>query len=132
MTAKNNQVSNYNYDLNNNKIDKLIIYNFDNILFLPISSIIRCMADKGYTYFYLDDGSEICASRNIHTYEKELNSYNFIKPHKSHLINILHIKCINKSNGAYIVMSNDSIVPIASRKKKEVFDLIKELFVHTE
>ena len=50
-----------------------------------------------------------------------LDSYGFYSSHKSHLINIIHIKTYKKEG--LIVMDDGSEVPVARRKKDEFMEI---------
>lgn len=92
----------------------------DGIYFVPIVDIIRCKADGNYTEFYLIDGKKIITSISIKNYVELLDKYHFLRVHRSHLINLKHVKKYSKSLGGSIVMIDNSEVEI-SNNSKEIF-----------
>lgn len=61
--------------------------------------------------------SKIEVTEKFSHFEESLSSDQFIKTHRSYLVNIAHIKSINKQD---VVMDDQSTVPISRRKVKEV------------
>ena len=86
------------------------------IEFIDINSIIYCQAEGFYTTFHLENQNDILVSKNLKEYEKLLPD-NFIRIHKSFLINKNKIKKIIRSEGGYIVMDNQKTVPIGQKKE---------------
>ena len=85
---------------------------------VDINRIIYCEAKKFYTAFYLDNQKDILVTKNLKEYEKLLPG-NFIRIHKSFLVNKNRIQKIVRSDGGYVVMDNQKFIPIG--QKKELF-----------
>jgi len=83
--------------------------------------IIRLEADGAYTLF-VTQNNQIIVSKNIKFYQNILDE-NFIRIHQSHLINKKHVKGVKGYN---IILSNNDIVPISTRKKTDIIKLINE------
>ncbi|HRG52282.1 MAG TPA: LytTR family DNA-binding domain-containing protein [Bacteroidia bacterium] len=93
------------------------------IEFVALNSIIYCEAEGFYTTFHLENQHEILVSKNLKEYEKLLPN-NFIRIHKSYLINKNKIKKIIRSDGGYIVMDNKQMLPIGQKKAYFIKHLI--------
>jgi two-component system LytT family response regulator len=87
------------------KIGKLPIATDTGFELIEIDKIIYCEAHASYTYFYLEDGSNVMSSKNIGEYERELVPFNFLRIHKSYLINLLHVNKYSKEDGGYVHMN---------------------------
>lgn len=115
-------------NLNRSEADKkIVLRTFEEIHIVMVGDIVRCQADNSYTTFFLTSGETIMVSKGIKEYEETLLAYGFFKPHQSHLINLKHLRKVDKSEGGELVMSDHSKVPLASRKKQELYDLLKKL-----
>jgi two-component system LytT family response regulator len=66
-------------------------------------------------------------SKTLKEYEDMLSEYKFFRAHQSHLINLSHIKRYEKADGGYLVMSDNSIVPVSFRKKDELMKAFNTL-----
>lgn len=85
---------------------------------LKVEDIIHLEADTSYTHIFTKDGKTM-VSKPIKFYEDLLADNSFFKTHKSHLINIDHVKKYYKGKQSYVLMSNDLQVPISVRRKDE-------------
>ncbi len=95
---------------------------------LEIKDIIYCEAANTYTNFIISGNKKVCASKPLAEYELLLESVNFLRIHKSFLINMNHVTGYNKGEGGHVSMSNGDEIEV-SRRKKEYFLLkVKEFY----
>jgi len=106
-----------NYKNLNNKDQKIVLKTQDNIYVIKVSDIIRCESDGNYTIFYINNQQKILISKTLKEYEKLLKDYNFIRIHKSHLINIDAIERFEKRDTGIVYMSDGSKISVSHRKK---------------
>lgn len=97
----------------------------DKINYIEINRIIKCQGEANYTRFYLIGGEEYLVSKSLVEYEEILNGYGFIRTHKSYVVNVSHIASFIKTDGGYLVMSDQSTVPVSRRKKELVLKELK-------
>ena len=82
--------------------------------------IVRCQSDSNYTLFYLKDGQKLIMAKTLRHYEQVLSGSDFVRVHKSHLVNREHIeKFVDRKFGA-VKMSDGSTIDISFRKKNAV------------
>lgn len=108
------------------KPDKLVLSTAEGINVVSIQNIIHCQSDDYYTRFFFEDRKNLLVSKTLKEYEQILKDHNFIRPHKSHLINIRHIKSYIKSE-SYIVLTDGSQIPVSRRKRDMVLQVINDL-----
>ncbi|MDZ7743206.1 MAG: LytTR family DNA-binding domain-containing protein [Bacteroidota bacterium] len=106
---------------------KIILSTSEKIHVVNIGEIIRCESDNYYTRFFFTDGSKLLISKTLKENEELLSEHNFIRPHKSHLVNIRYIKSFNRNEGGYIFMTDGSKIPVSRRKRESVIDMINHL-----
>jgi len=92
---------------------------------IPLNEIVRCQADDNFTLFYLTDGSKTMVSRTLKFYEDMLTDYDFIRIHKSHLINFSHIRRYLKGKGGQVQMDDGSTVDVSPTKKQLLMNRFK-------
>jgi two-component system, LytTR family, response regulator len=110
-----------------NKLKKVGIPDGDGLLFINLSDIIRCDSDGNYTFFILASGKKIIASRTLGEYEQMFCDDNFFRIHRSHLINLEHVKKYIKGEGGYVVMSDGSQVEVSRRNKTDFLEKLSHL-----
>ncbi|MGB4846245.1 MAG: LytTR family DNA-binding domain-containing protein, partial [Ferruginibacter sp.] len=71
---------------------KLCISSLKGFQVVEIEDIIYCEANSNYTNFHFINRPVICASKPIHEYETLLSDSNFVRVHKSFLVNLEHVK----------------------------------------
>lgn len=113
---------------NTSKVEekKIIIATEKETLFLNISDIIRCKAEGSYTLVFIASGDSILTSKTLKYFDDLLSSYTFFRTHQSHLINLKFIAKFNKGTNAYVIMSDNSEVPIAKRRKNDFLERLSD------
>ncbi|PKP03201.1 MAG: DNA-binding response regulator [Bacteroidetes bacterium HGW-Bacteroidetes-6] len=106
---------------------KIVLHTFEGMHVVDTGDIIRCQSDDCYTNFFLDGGKRIIVSKTLKEIEEHLKGRDFMRPHKSHLVNINFIKTVVRNDGGYIVMKDGSEIPISRRKKELVMGIINKL-----
>jgi len=103
--------------------NKIAIPGIDGFTFLSLTDIVTCEAESNYTKFHLQDGKTMLVSRTLGDVEDTLEGKGFFRIHKHFLINLNHILKYVKSDGGYVVMSNNQTVSI-SRSRRDDFVLL--------
>lgn len=101
---------------------KIIVPGSKTLDFILLEEIIRCEGLQNYTRIFLKDGRTIISSSNIGVFKSVLSNRDFFCTHKSHLVNINHIVRYHKIGN--VEMIDNSVVPIARRKKEEFQNVI--------
>lgn len=99
----------------------------DGIHLFEVSDIIRCEAKVNYTEFFIKNHKPLLISRTLKEFEEMLTEHGFERIHQSHLINLSYLKSYIKSDGGYVIMADNSNIPIAQSKKEKLQELIKAL-----
>lgn len=92
-----------------------------------INDIIRMEAEGCYTKVITMDKKSIIVSRTLKDFEDTLPKEKFCRIHKSHLINLNHIKDYSKISGNLVTMTDGSKVEISRRKSAEFILKIKTI-----
>ena len=93
--------------------------------FVEPDKIMRCESSNNYTTFFLSNGEKILTSKPIFEYEEMLHDYGFIRCHQSHLVNKTFIKSWIKEEGGYLLMEDNTQIPISRHKKEDLKQLLK-------
>jgi len=106
---------------------KIILSTSEKIHVIETDQILRCESDNYYTNFFLLDGKKILVSKTLKENEELLGDHNFIRPHKSHLVNVKYIKGFLRIDGGYIEMTDGSKIPVSRRKREKIIEIITHL-----
>ena len=117
----NKQVSNPNV------FEKMSISAVDGIYFVSIKDIVRFEAEDNYTHIFLANGDRITASRTIKAYEDMLQSMNFYRVHKRHVINLNYMRKFIKGDGGYLVMDDGKKIEVSRRRRPAFMEQMRRL-----
>jgi two-component system LytT family response regulator len=107
---------------------KIIIHTDKGILFASSSDIIRIEALGRKVVFIMKDGRQIEVSATLNDVEGLLDGYNFMRSHRSHIINLDEIvEYIPDKYGGCVIMKDKKLVPIADRRKDDFNSLMESL-----
>ncbi|MDC8003108.1 LytTR family DNA-binding domain-containing protein [Aureisphaera galaxeae] len=101
---------------------KISITDSKGVHVVNVSDILYCTSDGNYTTFLMADEKEIIISKNLKYFEEKLSEYNFIRIHKSYLVNIDKISFIIKEHGGSVVMKNGKSLPISRNSKSQLYE----------
>lgn len=132
VLAKNDNYAHIDLLLENirKKVDnfkRIALSTSDGIHLFEISDIIRCESEDNYTKFYIKNNKPILISKTLKEYEEMLTEHGFERIHQSHLINLSYLKSYIKKDGGYVVMADNSNLPISQRKKERLQEVLKNL-----
>ena len=108
-------------------IKRIALNTQEKILIKEISEIVRCESNVNYTMFYFSDSTRLLVTKTLKEYDELLSTYDFLRVHQSHLINSKYVKEYNKSDGGYLVLKDNSTVPVSTRRKYIVMEMIAKL-----
>jgi two-component system LytT family response regulator len=106
---------------------KIILKTMDSIFLFQIDDIVHCESDGSYTAIETTDDQKIIVSKVLKDYDRLLAGSGFLRVHRSHLINLRHIKRFDKHDGGYLNMSNGSRVPVSTSGRERLLELFKEI-----
>ncbi len=95
----------------------------EGVHFLMPQEIIRCEAIGNYTKFFTEKGKTYLISKTLGEYDTLLTPHNFIRTHKSHLVNKKSISFID--HDGFAVLKDNSKVEVSRRRKEEVMTALK-------
>lgn len=106
---------------------RIALSNSDGIHVFEVSDIIRCESEDNYTKFFIKNSKPILISKTLKEYEDLLTEHGFERIHQSHLINLAYLKSYIKKDGGYVVMADNSNLPISQRKRDRLQEILKTM-----
>jgi two-component system LytT family response regulator len=101
---------------------KLALNTMEGVFFFEPKNIIRLEGESNYTRFFFIGQKPILVSRTLKEYEEILLEHDFIRVHKSHLVNKKYVTHFDKEG--LLWLTDGSHIVVSRRKKDEV---LKEL-----
>jgi len=119
------QLNNAAANFSSKEFDKIILKDLNNIFLVDLSEITHCKSDGNYTEFHLLKEKSIIISKPIKEYETYLKGSDFLRIHRSYLINLKHFKRFEKSEGGKVILTDDIEIPVASGRRDEIFEFFE-------
>lgn len=107
-------------------VRKISISTTDKIHLIEVDNIIRCESDNYYTIIHFKNGTNLMVSKTLKEMEQKLEEYNFVRTHKSHLVNI---KCVINflKEEMMVLLSDGTKIPVSKRKKENILEIINNI-----
>jgi len=98
------------------------------IFIIHTCSIINKSQERSYTIFHLDEKRNVTVSKSLIEYDNLLQDTQFIRIHKSFLINLHHVKEYQRGEGGMVIMTDNAEIEVSRRKKEFFMNRMKELY----
>ncbi|MDB4285810.1 LytTR family DNA-binding domain-containing protein [bacterium] len=102
------------------QMQKVVLPILDGFEVVHVKDIIRLQANGNFTDFYLVDGSKKMICRTLKFYDEILSDLDFVRVHKSHLINLQYVKGYKKGKGGQLTMEGGAVVDVSASRKQEL------------
>mgnify|MGYP001547952960 FL=1 len=112
---------------NNQFSNKITISHTKGMKIIEDDSVVHLDADGNCTSLYFKDGSRYLDTRTLKVYEEMLNPAKFYRVHKSHIINLNHLKEYLSEDGHFAVMDNGAQLPVARNRLSSFLSLLKSM-----
>jgi two-component system LytT family response regulator len=106
---------------------KIVLSTAERIYVVDVDEIIRCESDNYYTRFFFLNNKPLLISKTLKEHEALLSEHHFIRPHKSHLVNVKYIKQYSRSAGGVLILDDGSEIPVSRRKREMVVRILSRL-----
>ena len=101
--------------------DTITLNTQEEIRIVKRDDIIRMESMGNYTTFHIADKSKVLVTKTMKDYV-DIVGPDFLRVHQSHMINKKHVRSYIKTEGGYLLMNDDSRVPVSVRKKAAVIE----------
>lgn len=91
---------------------------------VSLKDIYSIEANGVNTILHCKNKTELLIYKNVNEFELLLREYNFYRSTNNYLINIAEIKGISKEEDGFLILNNETKVPISSKKKEEILQLL--------
>lgn len=120
IDSSKNQLNKYEKILSNT----LPVSKGSEIEYIKTSTIIYAEADGSYAIIYLKDNTSRVVSRNLKHLQEKLSKSEFVRPHRSFLVNIAYINKHDKTNGGSLLLSNGAVIPVSNKGRQKLQEIL--------
>ncbi len=91
--------------------------------------ILYCVAEGSYSNVYFTNGKRTILSSRLGCLEILLKEKSFFRIHRKHLVNLNQVKAAEFRKEAKLVLRDNTVLPVARRRKTIVKALLRELCI---
>lgn len=106
---------------------KIVVKTKKSMFIVDQDDIVHCQSDRNYTFFYLSDGRKILTSKSLKEYEPILTLPDFIRCHRSYIVNLKYIDRYEHKDGGTIIMKDNTEIPLSRSSKEAFLDILENL-----
>nr|WP_260171642.1 LytTR family DNA-binding domain-containing protein [Pedobacter cryoconitis] len=126
-TDRNERLKNLAINLaDRTEIRKLSLPNGQGYTLIDLNEIIHIEADSNYSIFHLDNRDKITVSKVLKDYEEILPENQFIRIHKSSIVNLNYLKEYNSRNGLEVLLKNGEKIAVSRRRASIFAEKVKQ------
>lgn len=120
------RLENLAYDISHKStLKKITVPSGQGYRIIEINDITHIEADSNYSVFNLVNSEKIAVSKVLKDYEEILPEDQFVRIHKSSIVNLMYIKEYHSKNGLQVVLKNGEMIAVSRRRASEFFEKIK-------
>ncbi|MBK9016029.1 MAG: response regulator transcription factor [Saprospiraceae bacterium] len=106
--------------------NRIALPTFNALIYVNMLDVIMIEAEQNYCKFIIENRQSLTISKNIKNYEG-LEEHDFMRVHRSSIINLNHVKEFVRHDGGYVVMTNGTRADVSKQKKDELLERLARL-----
>lgn len=107
----------------NHSEKKIVLQTAETIFVVRMDDILYMQADGSYTRFYTTSHGVLTITKKLIDFEYLEHSGPFFRTHRSYIVNLNHIKKVDKKE-FLLIMNNDAEVSLSQDKKNQLLEKI--------
>lgn len=110
------------FEKENQIIKKIILEGMDGFEVVKLQELVYLEGDGNCTHFFLTNGKKRTVSKTLKEYEKLLESHGFFRVHKSYMINLSHVRSVQRGSSGVVHLVGEMEVPVSRRRKQALVE----------
>jgi two-component system LytT family response regulator len=102
-------------------VTKIAIPGQSGITFIDLNEIVYSEASNNYSKIIVTDGRNFLVSKTLKDVHEVLEEAHFLRVHRQYIINLNHVKSLNRNEGV-LTMDNGDHIPIARNQKEKLLE----------
>ncbi len=105
---------------------RIAVPNRSGLNYYNLEDIVYIEADGSYSIIHFNEKKKTTVSRKVKDFEVSLSDRGFLRVHKSYLVNASHVVQLHREDSGYLVLTDQSRIPISPKDKEQVIERIKQ------
>lgn len=112
----------------NSKGGKIMLPTMEGLCFEKVKHIAYLEASGNYTVLHFTDARQVLVCKTLREVEQMLPEDLFARIHRSHTIQLRHIKKYVRGKGGYVVLQNGVTLTVSSGQKDIFLEALRQYF----
>jgi two-component system LytT family response regulator len=110
------------------KAGKIVLPTMEGLCFEKIKHITYLEASGNYTVLHFADARQVLVCKTLREVELLLPAPAFVRIHRSHTVQLRHIKKYIRGKGGQVVLQNGVVLVVSAGQKEYFLDALKNYF----
>ena len=106
-----------NLSIENKQLKKIVLPTMEGFDVVQLKDVVHLQANDNLTDFHLLGGRKKTVCKTLKFYEHTLSDFDFVRVHKSHIINMNYVDAYQKGKVGEIKLSTNQIIPLSINRK---------------
>jgi two-component system, LytTR family, response regulator len=98
-------------------LEKLRVNTAGRVYYFPVNDIVRIQAFSNYSKIFFRNEKPVLAAKLLRKFEEQLKKNDFIRVHRTHLVNKRYLHFYIPGETASVFLINGEQVPVARRRR---------------
>lgn len=116
---------NFKQTLEQKSVRKISLPNGQGYTLIDLDRIVHIEADSNYSVFYLQNNEKITVSKVLKEYEEILPESQFVRVHKSSIVNLHYLQEYNSRNGLELILKNGQRIAVSRRRASDFLERVR-------
>lgn len=125
FSSSNERLQNLQQDLRFKQVRKISLPHGQGYALIDVDHIIHIEAESNYSTFHLQDKEKITVSKVLKEFEEILPESQFVRVHKSSIVNLNYILEYNSKNGLELTLKNGKKIAVSRRRASDFQDKVR-------
>lgn len=114
---------------NGEKVSKKIaLPTMEGLNFEKTRDILFLEASGNYTMIHFADGRQVLVCKTLREIEGMMPNHHFVRIHRSHTIQLRHLKKYIRGKGGYVVLANGATLAVSAGQKDNFVEAVHAYF----
>ena len=110
------------------KRKKIALPTMEGLCFEKVKKILYLEANGNYTTLHFEDGKQTLVCRTLRDIEAMLPQESFVRIHRSHTVNLKHLKKYVRGKGGYVVLYNGASLSVSAGQRDHFLKAVQLYF----
>ena len=97
----------------------------DGFEFVHMNEIVFLQSESNYTWVHIRDQKKHLLTKTLKDMQAMITFPQFFRAHQSYLVNLNHVKKYVRGKGGYLVLKDDTQIPVSRANKEALMQILK-------